>query len=74
TSPDDIAFTVDALRIIATGFVFAGVSPLISAYFQALGSPASSYLISVGTLLLLKVPLVLLLGALGPVGIWIALP
>ena len=74
TSPDDIAFTVDALRIIATGFVFAGVSPLISAYFQALGSPAPSYLISVGTLLLLKVPLVLLLGALGPVGIWIALP
>jgi putative MATE family efflux protein len=74
TSPDDITFTVDALRIIATGFVFAGVSPLISAYFQALGSPAPSYLISVGTLLLLKVPLVLLLGALGPVGIWIALP
>ena len=73
-SPDDIAFTVDALRIIAAGFVFAGVAPLVSAYFQALGSPAPSYLISVGTLLLLKVPLVLLLGTLGPVGIWVALP
>ena len=59
---------------LSTGFVFAGVAPLVSAYFQALGSPAPSYLISVGTLLLLKVPLVLALGALGPLGIWIALP
>ncbi|HMQ66244.1 MAG TPA: MATE family efflux transporter [Arachnia sp.] len=74
TDPGAVAFTVDALRILSTGFVFAGVAPLVSAYFQALGSPAPSYLISVGTLLLLKVPLVLALGALGPLGIWIALP
>ncbi len=73
-SPDDIAFTVDALRIIAAGFVFAGVPPLVSAYFQALGNPAPSYLISVGTLLAIKVPLVLLLGRIGPTGVWIALP
>ena len=57
----------------AAGVVALAAHP-IAAAFQALGSPASSYLISVGTLLLLKVPLVLLLGALGPVGIWIALP
>ena len=57
----------------AAGVVALAAHP-IAAAFQALGSHASSYLISVGTLLLLKVPLVLLLGALGPVGIWIALP
>ncbi|MBK7822010.1 MAG: MATE family efflux transporter [Tessaracoccus sp.] len=72
--PDAVTFAAGALRIIAVGFVFSGIPPLVSAYFQALGSPAPSYLISAGTLLLIKVPLVLLLGARGPSGIWIALP
>lgn len=74
TDPETVEVAITGLRIIAVGFVFAGVPPLISAYFQALGSPAPSYLISVGTLLLLKVPLVLLLGHVDPLGIWIALP
>lgn len=69
-----VEIAVTGLRIIAIGFVFAGIPPLVSAFFQALGSPAPSYLISVGTLLLLKVPLVILLGPLGPTGIWVALP
>lgn len=68
-----LAHTVDALRVMAIGFVFAGVAPMISGYFQALGRPAPSFLISIGTLLLLKVPLVLVLGRLGPSGIWSAL-
>ena len=72
--PDAVKFAAGALRILAVGFVFSGIPPLVSAYFQALGSPAPSYLISAGTLLLIKVPLVLLLGARGPSGIWIALP
>lgn len=74
TDPVLIAQTADALRIIAVGFVLAGVPPLVSAYFQALGFPAPSYAISIGTLLVLKLPLMLLLGMLGPIGIWIALP
>ncbi|MEV6041628.1 MATE family efflux transporter [Nonomuraea sp. NPDC052116] len=68
------AVTVDALRIIAIGFVFAGIPPLISAYFQSLGRAAPSYLISIGTLMVIKVPLVLALGMSGPAGIWISLP
>ncbi|MGV9377999.1 MATE family efflux transporter [Nonomuraea sp. NPDC003707] len=72
--PATTAVTVDALRIIAIGFVFAGVPPLISAYFQSLGRAMPSYLISIGTLVIIKAPLVLALGMRGPGGIWISLP
>ncbi|MEW1839816.1 MATE family efflux transporter [Nonomuraea angiospora] len=72
--PETMAVTVDALRVIAIGFVFAGIPPLISAYFQSLGRAAPSYLISIGTLMVIKVPLVLALGTSGPAGIWISLP
>ncbi|MEU4162883.1 MATE family efflux transporter [Actinoplanes sp. NPDC026670] len=62
-----------ALRIIALGFVAAGVTPLISAYWQALGRPALSYVISVGSLLAIKAPLVLVLAHTGVTGVWLAL-
>lgn len=74
TDPPTITLTVEAVRIIAVGFVFSGIPPLVSAYFQALGLPAPSYVISIGTLVVIKLPLVLGLAALGPIGIWIALP
>lgn len=74
SEPRAIEHAADALRIVAAGFVFAGVPPLVSACFQALGRPAPSYAISIGTLVGLRLPLVLLLGMLGPLGIWIALP
>ena len=67
------AESVDALRILAIGFATAGVTPLVSAYFQALGRPRPSYVISVGTLVLVKVPLVLALGHTGPTGTWTGL-
>ncbi|MFF5081594.1 MATE family efflux transporter [Actinoplanes sp. NPDC000266] len=63
----------DALRIIAIGFVAAGVAPLISAYSQSLGRPALSYTISVGTLLAIKAPLVVALAHTGTTGVWVAL-
>ncbi len=63
----------EALRIIAVGFVFAGIAHIISAYFQSLGAPTASYLISIGTLVGIKLPLVVGLGTMGPLGIWIAL-
>ena len=62
-----------ALRIIAIGFAVAGIAPLVSAYCQSLGRPAPSYLISVGTLLLLKIPLLLAFSTLGLTGVWIGL-
>ncbi|GAB3431493.1 MATE family efflux transporter [Flindersiella endophytica] len=62
-----------ALRVIAIGLVVAGVAPLVSAYFQSLGRPRPSYLISIGTLVAIKVPLVLALGRAGTTGVWIAL-
>lgn len=71
--PEVVATTTDAMRIIAVGVVLSGVTPLVSAYFQALGQPRPSYLISIGTLLVIKIPLVLALGTLGPTGTWIAL-
>ncbi len=71
--PDVHATAVDALRLIAIGFAAAGVTPLVSAYFQALGRPRPSYLLSVGTLVAIKIPLVLVLGhTVGTAGIWVA--
>jgi putative MATE family efflux protein len=68
------ATAVEALRLMAIGFAAAGVTPLISAYFQALGRPRPSYLLSIGTLVVIKVPLVLVLGhAVGTTGLWVAL-
>lgn len=63
----------DALRVIAIGLVVAGIAPLVSAYFQSLGRPRPSYLISIGTLLAIKIPLVIALGRSGTTGVWIAL-
>jgi len=63
-----------ALRIVAAGIAAAGVTPLVSAYFQSLGQATPSYLISAGTLLAIKVPLILAAGATGTTGIWISIP
>jgi putative MATE family efflux protein len=61
------------LRIIAIGFAAAGIAPLVSSYFQSLGRPTPSYVISIGTLLAIKVPLVVALGTGGTTGIAVAL-
>jgi putative MATE family efflux protein len=67
------ASATHAVRIIAVGIAFAGVAPLVSAYFQSLGRAAPSFLISIGTLLAVKVPIVLVLSHLGTSGVWIGL-
>ncbi|MFV0286382.1 MAG: MATE family efflux transporter [Demequina sp.] len=71
--PATAAMAADALRIILVGVAVAGIPPLVAAYFQSLGRPGPSYVISVGTLLALKVPLVVALGGLGATGVWVAL-
>jgi len=70
---DAATTTQHALRIIAIGFVAAGVTPLISAYSQSLGRPAISYAISIGTLVVVKAPLVIALAHIGATGVWTAL-
>ncbi|WP_234988090.1 MATE family efflux transporter [Demequina sp. NBRC 110056] len=65
---------VVALRIVGAGFIWAGFAPLTSSIFQAVGQPAWSYVISIGTLVAIRLPLVAGLGTLGPHGVWIALP
>ncbi|WP_327173912.1 MATE family efflux transporter [Streptomyces sp. NBC_01335] len=70
---DTITVAGQALPVIAIGLTVAGTGPLVAAYAQSLGRPAPAYLISIGTLLLIKVPLVATLGRLGTTGVWAAL-
>jgi Na+-driven multidrug efflux pump len=62
-----------ALRILVLGYPLAGITLLVSAYFQALGRPRPSYLISIGTLVVIKIPVLLVLGRYGPTGVWVGL-
>lgn len=73
TDPIIAATARHALRIIALSFAAYGITPLISAYFQSIGKPKPSYLLSLGTLLVVKIPLVIVLGRAGIDGIWIGL-
>ncbi|MFJ8005297.1 MATE family efflux transporter [Streptomyces fagopyri] len=68
-----IATAAQALRVLTVGLAVAGIGPLVSAYAQALGRPAPAYLLTLGTLLLIKVPLIVTLGQLGAGGVWAAL-
>ncbi|MET8150491.1 MATE family efflux transporter [Actinoplanes sp. NPDC005259] len=64
---------VHALRILAIGLAFGGITPLVSAYFQSLGRARPAYLLSAGGLLLVKIPLVLAAGHTTITGIWLAI-
>ncbi|MFJ3667324.1 MATE family efflux transporter [Streptomyces sp. NPDC090106] len=71
--PATITTAGQALPVIAIGLTVAGLGPLVAAYAQSLGRPAPAYLISIGALLLIKIPLVVALGRLGTGGVWAAL-
>ncbi|WP_327420276.1 MATE family efflux transporter [Streptomyces sp. NBC_01527] len=71
--PDTITTAAHALQVIAIGLPAAGIGPLVAAYAQALGRPTPAYLISIGTLLVIKVPLIATLGQLGTSGVWAGL-
>jgi putative MATE family efflux protein len=73
TDPVIASTAQHALRIIAVAFAAYGITPLISAYFQSVGKPKPSYLLSLGTLLAVKIPLVIVLGHSGINGIWVGL-
>lgn len=74
TDAETVTIATQALRIIAIAFVFSGIAPLVSAYFQAIGRPSPSYAISIGTLVAIKVPVVALLASTGLAGIWASIP
>ena len=65
---------VGALRVLALAYPCAGVATLVSAYFQALGRPRPSYLISIGAIVAVKVPLLLGFGSFGVPALWVAVP
>ena len=73
TDPAVVGTAVHALRILAIGMAVAGIAPVAAAYCQAFGRPRAAFAISLGTLVLIRVPLVLLGGAAGPLGVWVAL-
>ncbi|MFJ4715354.1 MATE family efflux transporter [Streptomyces sp. NPDC088785] len=70
---DTVTAAAHALPVIAIGLTVAGIGPLAAAYAQSLGRPAPAYLLTVGTLLLIKVPLIAAVGRLGTTGVWAAL-
>ncbi|MEV6261445.1 MATE family efflux transporter [Streptomyces sp. NPDC051784] len=66
--------TAAVLRVIALGYPFTGVPVLLSTYFQAQGRSRPSFVISVGSVLLVQVPLLLVLGAFGTPWLWLSFP
>lgn len=68
------ASATTTLRIIAGGFAFSGIVSVVSTSFQAAGHAKPSYLISVGTLIAIQVPLVIILSIFGGTGVLIAVP
>lgn len=66
---------VSALRIISIGFVFAGISIIISTFFQAIGDGFKSLLISIVRQIGVLLPAAWLLSkSFGVIGVWLAFP
>lgn len=72
--PLALAMGVPALRILASSFLFAGVSIILGAAFQALGAPMYSLVLSLLRQLVLVLPLCLLLAFLAPEQVWWCVP
>ncbi|WP_432102847.1 MATE family efflux transporter [Streptomyces sp. bgisy091] len=66
--------TAAVLCFMALGYPFTGVPVLLSTYFQALGRSRPSFVISVGSVLLVQVPLLLVLSAFGTPWLWTSFP
>nr|AKC92674.1 putative MATE efflux family protein [Amycolatopsis sp. SANK 60206] len=63
-----------ALLVLAFVYPPTGVALLVSAYFQSLGRPWASYLLVVGAVIAVKIPLLLVFGRIGELGIYLSLP
>lgn len=75
-NPDSatLAVGIPAMRIASASFLFAGVSIILSAAFQALGAPRYSLILSVLRQLVIVLPVCLLFALTNPTLIWWCLP
>ena len=74
--PEEIDLAARALRILCVGIAVSGVVPLVAAYYQSIGQPKPAYLLAVGTLLAIKLPLVLIVAQVShadPTSLWWAI-
>ncbi len=72
--PMAMAMGIPALRILAASFLFAGVSIILGAAFQALGAPMFSLIISLLRQLVIVLPVCLLLAFTAPELVWWCVP
>lgn len=71
--PTIIQSGLPALRLIALASPFAGISMMVAAYFQSAGEAKQAFLITLGGILLIKLPVLLLAGKLFSLnGLWIS--
>lgn len=63
------------IRVYFSGFVFAGLNIVMTAFFSAVGRPLPAFVVSISRGCVVIVPVLLLLsGALGIFGVWLAFP
>ncbi|MBU3146085.1 MATE family efflux transporter [Clostridium sp. CF012] len=75
STPQMDAIGIECLRIISIGFVFSGISIVLSTVFQAFGKAKVSLIISFARQIIILLPLTFILSKLiGLAGIWIAFP
>ena len=63
-----------ALRTLAFAYPLGGLVALTAAWYQSRGYARPSFILSVGTILLVKLPVLLVLARFGTQGIWWAFP
>ena len=73
-SGETMALGVTALRILAPAFLFAGVSIILGAAFQALGAPMYSLVVSLLRQLVVVLPVCLVFALLSPGLVWWSIP
>lgn len=72
-SEDLLNIAIPAFRILAIGFIFAGISLTLSATFQAFGNGIYSLIVNLSRQIIFTLPLILLLkNIFGINGIWIS--
>jgi putative MATE family efflux protein len=74
TDPATADAAATALRTIALAYPFGGLVGLTAAWYQSRGSARPSFILSVGTVLGVKLPVLLVLSTFGTQGIWWAFP
>ena len=74
SDPGTADAAASALRTIAFAYPLGGLVGLTAAWYQSRGYARPSFVLSIGTVLLVKLPTLLLLARFGTQGIWWAFP